>query len=368
MNDPMCTQPFKRVLVLANKPPGLAPGQRFRFEQWAPRLKRNHNIELELLPFESPPLTKILYARKQRLTKARWAAFDFLRRLEVLFKLHHYDAVLVFREAALIGPAVYEHLIAWSGKPIIFDFDDAIWRPQDKGNILSRLHFHKKTKSICRLARAVTAGNEYLADYARQWNNQVTIVPTSIELAEYPISLEPKADRPFVICWSGSSSTLPHLENGRTALELLAQQLPLAVKVICNEPPKKPIAGAEMRFVPWSQETEAREIGDSHVGIMPLPDDEFTRGKCGLKALQCMATGRPVVISPVGMNTELVRSGENGILASTPLEYVESLLQLANAPDLRARMGKNARRTVEQDYSARAVAAKFAAVIRTVTG
>lgn len=359
----------RRVLVLANKPKGLAPGQRFRFEQWAPRLKRDHGIELDLMPFESPRLTEILYKPRHYLAKAGLVSRDFLRRSRAVAAAKNYDAVLVFREAALIGPAIYERLIARSGKPIIFDFDDSIWSPaQQKNNgWFSRLHFFGKTSALCRIAAACTPGNEFLADYARRRNSNTFVVPTSIELNDYPIVPEPAEDRPFVVCWTGSTSTLAHFEFAREPLEKLAAQIPLVVKVICNKPPERPIAGAEMRFVPWSEEREAQEVGDCHAGIMPLPDDEVTRGKCGLKALQYMATGRPVVISPVGVNNAIVEHGRNGFLPESVDDYVSCLLELANSVDLRLRMGAAARKTVEERYSAEVVAGRFADVVRFVT-
>lgn len=366
---PASSLPKRHLLVLANKARGLAPGQRFRFEQWAPRLARDHGIELDLLPFESRPLTEILYKPGHRPAKAFWVSFDFLRRAKALLALRNYDAIVVFREAALIGPAIYERLIAWSGKPIIFDFDDSIWSQSQLMNngIFSRLHFFGKTSTLCRLASAVSAGNPFLADYAAKRNRNTFVVPTSIELDDYPVFAEPQKDDPFVICWTGSTSTLAHFELAREALEQLASRIPIAVKIICNQPPKRPIAGAEMRFIPWSAEGEARAVGESHAGIMPLPDNEVSRGKCGLKALQCMATGRPVVISPVGVNIELITHGDNGFLAATTEEYVEALLKLAQSRELRARLGANARKTVEDGYSARAAAARFASVVRSVT-
>ena len=354
--------------MLVSKPRGSSPSQRFRLEQWAPRLARDHGIDLDFEPFESPGLSRILYQPGRIPQKAVRVGFDFLRRSAALLRARHYDGVVIHREAALIGPAIYERLLAWSGKPIIFDYDDSIWSPaQEQVNgIFSRLHFFGKTSSICRLASAVTPGNQFLADYARKRNRNVHVIPTSIELDDYPLQPEPEESFPFVICWTGSTSTLAHFEFARPALEKLARELPIAVKVICNKPPERPIAGAEMRFVPWTQEGEAREIGASHVGIMPLPDDEATRGKCGLKALQYMATGRPAVVSPVGMNVDLVRPGENGFLASTTDEYVEALKRLAESPELRSRLGANARRTVEQGYSAEAVSAMFARVVSTI--
>jgi len=138
------------------------------------------------------------------------------------------------------------------------------------------------------------------------------------------------------------------------------------VKVICNKPPERPIAGAEMRFVAWSPDREAEELGDCHAGIMPLPDDEVSRGKCGLKALQYMATGRPVVVSPVGVNKDIVREGVNGFLAASADEFVTALLQLANSRERRRDMGREARSTIQERYSAEAVARAFAEVVRSV--
>ena len=359
----------RRVLVLASKPRGLSPSQRFRLEQWAPHLARDHGITLDFAPFESRRLAHILYQPGRHVSKALLVARDFIRRSKVLLDVRNYDAVVIHREAALIGPAIYERLLAWSGKPIIFDFDDSIWSPAQemRHGIFSRLHFFGKTRTICRIASAVSAGNAFLADYARRVNGKVFVVPTTIDLANYPVIPEPSPDRPFVVCWTGSTSTLAHFEYARTPLERLASQIPIVVKVICNVPPELPIAGAEMRFVRWSEEREAHEIGDCHVGIMPLPDDEVAHGKCGLKALQCMATGRPVVISPVGVNKEIVEHERNGFLAGTDDDFVAALLRLANSSDLRRQMGASARETVEARYSAELGAAKFAEVVRAVT-
>jgi glycosyltransferase involved in cell wall biosynthesis len=361
--------------VLASKPKGLAPGQRFRLEQWAPRVAANHGIEMDLEAFESPRLTELLYQPGHRPEKAAWVLYDFARRLKHVVASRRYDAVIVFREIALIGPAIYERALKLAGIPMFFDFDDAIWQHSvqiSKANgVFSKLHFYGKTATICRLSRGVLAGNEYLASYARKQNDNVFVIPTSIELDRYPVQPEltdPGRATPFVVAWSGSLHTLQHFEYAREALERLAQKRPLVVKVICNRPPERPIAGAENVFVPWSEAGEAEAVGSAHVGIMPLPDDPFTRGKCGLKALQFMATGRPVVVSPVGMNTDLIQSGENGVLATTTDEWLDALERLAAAGDVRRRMGTAGRKTIEDRYSAEVVSKRFADAVRQSLG
>ena len=356
-----------RVLVLASKAAGTAPAQRYRFEQWAPWLEREHGVSLDLHPFESPTLTRILYEPGHLASKAAWVAYDFARRFKAILAARSYHGVLIVREAALIGPAIYERLFAWTGKPILFDFDDAIWMQQpEHKSLVSLLRFQRKTKAICRLATAVTAGNPFLAAFARKYNSSVSIVPSTIDLDDYPLIPEAADKRKFIVCWTGSATTLVHFEQARTALEQVAARIPLVVKIICSKPPERPIGGAEMRFVRWSAEREAEEVGDCHVGIMPLPDNEFSRGKCGMKALQYMATGRPVVVSPVGVNTDIVREGENGYLAATDEEWVEALMTLAASAELRARLGSAGRQRVERDYSAPVGAAKFAAALRAI--
>jgi glycosyltransferase involved in cell wall biosynthesis len=360
-----------RLLVFASKAKGLAPGQRFRLEQWAPRLAADHGITLDFEPFESPRLTELLYLQGRRPEKAAWVVYDLARRLRHVVGARRYDAVVVFREIALVGPAVFERMLAAAGVPLFLDFDDAIWdhavQTSAANGIFSKLHFYGKTATLCRLSCGIFAGNEYLANYARKRNDNVFIVPTSIELDAYPVQPDlpdPGPEQPFVVAWSGSLHTLQHFAHAHEALERIAARRKTMVKVICNRPPSQPIAGAENVFVPWAAAGEAEALGAAHVGIMPLPDDPFTRGKCGLKALQFMATGRPVVVSPVGMNRDLVTSGENGFLASTTDEWVDLLEHLAASGDLRRRLGTAGRKTVEERYSAGVVARGVAEAVR----
>ena len=354
----------RRVLVLASKPKGISPSQRYRFEQWLPHLARDHGIELHLAPFESHALTELLYQPGRIGQKIALTLKDFFRRLPLVARARSYDAILIHREASLIGPAIYERLASWTGVPLIYDFDDAVWSSAqlNMNGLFSKLHFFGKTSTLCRIADAVTVANGFLAAYARERNTSVTVIPSTVDLDLYPVMPESN-DSKFVICWTGSTSTLAHFEHGREALEALAKRIPIVVKIVCSMPPAVPIAGAEMRFVQWTPEREARDVGDCHVGIMPLPDNEATRGKSAMKALQYMATGRPAVVSPVGVNADIVRSSHNGFLAGTTDEWVSALERLAKDPGLRARLGRNARQTVEERFTAQIAAAQFAEVV-----
>ncbi|MCU1282702.1 MAG: hypothetical protein JWM53_6248 [bacterium] len=359
-----------RLLALVSKPPGISPGQRYRIEQWEPLLRDRHGIDVQYDVFESPALTRVLYDPQQRMRKAALLLGDAWRRRRVLARARDYDAIFIYREAAMLGPAVYERLLERQQIPIVYDFDDAVWMSAESRNgIFSSLRFPSKTADICRRATVVTVGNHYLAEYASRYNANVVVVPTTIDLVRYPVQPELGSNEPIVIGWTGSFSTLSHLELARGAIERFASRRQVVVRVICSEPPARPFANAKLEFVPWRAESEAEDVGRVHFGIMPLPDDAFARGKCGCKALQYMATGRPAVISPVGINAEIVRSGENGILAGNEDEWVAAFEALSASPALRTRLGAAARRTVESGYSSEQAAAGFAAVIhRAVQG
>ncbi len=357
-----------RLLALVQKPEGISPGQRFRLEQWAPHLRAEHGMELEFAPFESPGLTAILYESGHVPEKIARVLWDFGRRAADVARAGRFDGVVMYREAALLGPAFYEHALARRRIPTILDFDDAIWLESGGGRngLFAKLRFPAKTATLCRLADAVTVGNDYLAAWASRLNPNVHVARTSIELSNYPVLPPPPDDGVLRVGWTGSLSTMNvHLEAARPFLEALGARRPTELQVVCSEPPARPFANVRNVFIPWRAETEAEDVARCHVGIMPLPDDPFARGKCGCKALQYMAVGRPVVVSPVGVNTEIVRSGENGLLASTDEEWVEALLRLGDSPDLRARLGAEGRKTVESGYSAERAAAAFADAVRS---
>ena len=359
-----------RLLALVQKAVGIAPGQRFRLEQWAPHLEARHGIRIDFLPFESPALTEVLYQPGSRVTKARLMLGDAVRRREVLAKARGYDGVVIYREVSLLGPAIYERLLARTGIPILYDFDDAIWLPAvgTVNGAFARLRFVGKTRTICKLATTVVVGNAYLAAWSRQHCADVVVVPTSIELGKYPVLPPlpaPSDEVPFTIVWTGTVSTLVHLELARRPVELLARRRKVRMRIVCSRPPERPFDGVETVFVPWRADSEAADLGPAHVGIMPLPDEAVARGKCGCKALQYMAVGRPVVIAPVGVNTDIVQSGRNGILATTDDEWVDALESLAASAELRARLAAAGRRTVEEGFSAEASAARFAEAVRS---
>jgi glycosyltransferase involved in cell wall biosynthesis len=341
-------------------PTNQVPGQRFRIEQWTPLLQQE-GLGVTFSSFLAPSAMKVLYGRGRNIAKV-WETFrGYLGRLRMLRTLPSYDVVFVHREAALLGSARLERAVA-RRLPVVYDFDDAIYLgPANTVNPwAASLRDSGKTEALCRLACHVTVGNDILAEYARPRASAVTVLPTTIDTEAYVVR-ERRARSRAVLGWSGSVTTLPYLAAMSDTLLRLRQRIDFELRIIGGE---LTVPGLDVQCRPWRAETEVEDLQELDVGIMPLPDDPWTRGKCGLKALQYMALGIPAVVSPVGVNAEIVRHGENGFLASTPEEWVAKAASLLTDAELRRRLGSAARRTVEDRYSARVHAPRLAKILR----
>jgi glycosyltransferase involved in cell wall biosynthesis len=340
-----------RVLALMPALYDTSPGQRYRLEQWEPLL-RERGVDITFASFEDEELHALLYKRGMMGKKLQLVTRGLGRRLSLVRKVKGYDLVYILREAALLGPPVFERLIAQSGVPVVFDFDDAIfvsYRSPSNG-YLSYLKFASKTKTICRIASHVMVGNPYLAEYARQVNDRVTVIPTTIDTEKYRVPARKEKTGPTVIGWTGSHSTVQHLDTMRGALKKLAEQESFRLRVIGT--PSYECAPVDVEAMPWRAETELEDLSEIDIGMMPLPDDRWSKGKCGLKALQFMALGIPTICSPVGVNTDIIQDDQNGFIAATEDEWVDKLSRLLRSAELRRRLGDAGRATVEEKYSA----------------
>lgn len=354
-----------RILALVPSIYDLAPSQRYRLEQWEPLL-RQHGVEITYAPFESEDLHAVLYKPGNAGRKLKLVAGSLARRFSTMKSVRDYDVVYVLREAALLGPPFFERWVHRSGVPMVFDFDDAVfvsYRSPTNG-YLSYLKFASKTKSICRMAAHVMAGNRYLADYARQVNEHVTIVPTTIDTERYRVSEKTAESDIPTIGWTGSFSTVQHLDTLRSALQKLARQNRFRLRVIGT--PAYELEGVEVEAMKWQSDSELKDLNTIDIGIMPLPDDAWSKGKCGLKALQFMALGIPTVCSPVGVNTEIIQDGENGFIANSEADWVEKLGRLLHSAQLRNEIGRAGRATVEGKYSANVQAPRVFELLKTV--
>jgi glycosyltransferase involved in cell wall biosynthesis len=353
-----------RILAIVPSIYDTSPGQRFRIEQWE-HLLRERGAEITYAPFESEQLHQLLYQQGSIGRKLAHVTRRFAHRFSIINSAGQYDVVYVFREAALLGPPIFEWLIKRKRVPMVFDFDDAIfvsYRSPSNG-YLSYLKFAAKANTICRLASHVMVGNPYLAEYARQFNPCVTMIPTTIDTEKYTIEPKESVETP-IIGWTGSFSTVQHLDTLGRALQKLAQRERFRLRVIGT--PEYRLEGVDVEAMRWRAETEVDDLRTVDIGVMPLPDDAWSKGKCGLKALQFMALGIPVICSPVGVNTDIIQDGENGFIAGTEDEWVEKLSQLLRSVELRRRLGLAGRATVESKYSAIAQAPRVFEVLESI--
>ena len=349
------------VCALVPYPPGTAPSQRFRLEQW--RLHLEHEgIRLELLPFVDRRLMALLHRPGAALRKAGFVAAAVVRRAVEAARVAAWDAVVVHRGACLLGPAVLERLIV-TRRPLIFDFDDAIYLcdTSPANRRLGWLKWPHKTATLCRISSHVTAGSAHLEAWARRHTPHVTLVPSSIDTERY--RPQPKPEGPgMVIGWMGSTTSQRHLEIFAPTIREAVARPGVELRVVSAAPPVLP--GVRFAWRPWSAATEVEELAGFDVGIMPMPDDAWSQGKCAMKALQYMGMGLATVASPVGATREVIEHGENGLLAASVGEWVEHLTALRHAPAFRARLAAAGRKTVETRYSMRASAAAFGRATR----
>ena len=346
-----------RALALVPYPLDRVGGQRYRIEQWAPLL-RAHDMELHFAPFLTEAEMAGVYAAGWG-TKVASLGAAYARRLRQVLDTHSFDVAYVYREVALMGGAWLERLLRI---PFVYDFDDAIFLrpPVSLNRGASLLKSTAKASDLCKMAAVVTVGNEFLAEYARRHNPRVVVVPSTIDTDRYPV--RPRAVKQVpVIGWTGSPTTVCYLELASTALTRLRREINFEMRVVGAE---YQLPGVETTLVPWRAETEADDLRPMDIGLMPLEDDDWCRGKCGLKALQYMALGIPPVVSPVGFNKEIVVDGVNGFLASSDDQWVERLLALLRDAPLRGRLGAAARQTVEERFSASVQAPRMAEVLK----
>ena len=344
-----------RILFLTPYPPGQAPSQRFRFEQYLDILHQ-HGHTYRLASFLDDATWRILYKPGQAVRKALGIVRGFGRRLGHVLAAPSYDFVFIHREAAPLGPPVFEWLLAKVlRKRVIYDFDDAIWlaNTSEANRIAASFKWHHKVDSICRWAYKNSCGNAYLAAYARQFNASTVVNPTTIDTVHLHNQVRDQlAPGPLVIGWTGTHSTLKYLLPVVPVLaQLEAEGLKFEFRVISNQPPAFSQPLKSLRFIPWQKATEIPDLLTFHVGLMPLEDDKWAQGKCAFKALQYMALGIPALVSPVGMNTEVVQDAVNGYICREPADWYSRLRQLLTDAQHRQQLGQAARQTIEQRYS-----------------
>jgi glycosyltransferase involved in cell wall biosynthesis len=363
-----------RIRVLALSPiPVEAAGCRFRIAQFIPYL-HSVGIDVTLRSLFTADFFHLVYKPGHYLRKALTFAELSVRRLDSLRDAAEFDALLIYREIFPIGPAVIERLLSMPGRPpVVFDFDDAIFLPSvsDANRFIGALKQPGKVATIIRCSDRVIAGNQYLASYARRFNQAVTVIPTCVDTTKFVPSTEAFSTngavppREPIVGWIGSPTTAPYVRTLGNVFRRVRAEHPFALRVSGTGEPLE-VPGVSTDNPMWTLDGEVELFNTCDVGVYPLLDDEWSRGKCGFKAIEFMACGVPVVAAAVGVNREIIEDGVNGFLASTEDEWVEKIGRLLADRELRRRFGSAGRRTVEQRYSLAIHAPVLAATLREV--
>ena len=302
----------------------------------------------------------ILYRQRYFLVKVLMFCIAFCKRCIILTKLPKYDVIFIHREVIPLGPPVYEWLIAKIlNKKIIYDFDDAIWLKNTSQTnwIVRGLKWHQKVGSICKWANKVSVGNEYLARYAKKYNPNVIIIPTVVDTEKYHNKIQNHSLYKANIGWTGSHSTIKYLDLIVPAIKRLEKKYSFTFYVISNVKPD--VTLSSLKWIKWNKKTEIADLLCFHIGLMPLSDTPWTRGKCGFKAIQYMSLGIPALVSPIAVNTEIITHGLNGYYCNSTEEWITNIEKLMNEFLTRKRMGSYGRNHIEKHYSVKATKEAF---------
>jgi glycosyltransferase involved in cell wall biosynthesis len=347
---------LRAVLEIANRRPNLTmkilflprygtqgASSRYRISQYVPLFEAAGH-ETQVLPLLEDGYLRELYATGRR--GWRWLVSGYAKRLEATAKARHFDLVICEQEVLPLLPTLADRTLLAFNHRLIVDYDDATYFKYERWPWL-----RNKIPRLIASAAAVVVGNNHLAQYAHQFTRNVFVIPTVVDITHYPEREQPKNSGEVRIVWIGTPLTASFLNPLRPVMARLQQTHSDLIFRFIGAGESFPSDGLRAECVEWSERTETDMLAACDIGIMFLPDNEFTRAKCGLKLIRYMACSLPVVASPVGANREIVTENQNGFLANSDEEWFQNLDLLVRNAQLRRRLGKFGRGMVAERYS-----------------
>ena len=343
-----------------------AASYRYRVHQFLPYLDEA-KISYRVRPFVSEKFYKILYKKGHLIRKIYFTLKGLGGRLRDLLSLPQYDLIFIHLETSPFPALIIERIAKLLGKPIIFDFDDAIFlkRRYATHRFRNLLRSHRQPSKLIRLSTRVLVCNPYLADFARQHiePSSVTVLPTVIDTRKF--TLKKPANPIPVIGWIGMHTTFPYLEAIQDILSVLAQRYTFKLKIV-GAPQSVAIPGVTIIQKEWKREEEISDYYSLDIGLYPLMDPQWDQGKASFKALLYMASYVPCVASNIGRNRDVIADGVNGYLVDNKQQWLRRIEALLKSPDLRQRIARMGRETVETRFSMEKYAPLFVDILKSV--
>ena len=325
-------------------------GQRFRIELWAKEMSKRE-INIDFLSFTEEELTDVLYQNGKNVKKASMLIKAFMKQIAKLFRVKKPDVIFIYREAAVAGPAIIENIVRKWNIPIIYDIDEPLFVPyvSPSSGAMSKLKFFSKIDKIIAKSDTVFAVNHPIAEHAKKLNNNVHIVPMTVDTKRYKPNKEKQSNKSPIITWVGTRTNQPNIELASPALKKLGETHEFSFRIIADDPMN--INGVDVEFIPWKYDIEVPSLQQADIGITPVMESVWSPWKFFFKTIQYMSLGMPVIGSETGSNIGIIENGVNGFLVKNDEEWYSKLKLLVENPDLRAELGHNARETVLERFT-----------------
>ena len=356
-------------ILFITRYPNEAASERYRIYQFLPYLERA-GFACTVSTFATAKLFRAIQSGGV-FAQLLHAPYCCVRRAIDLINVSQFDAVVMEREAFPFFTPMVEKIVLHRQPKVIFDFDDAIHigHKNTRGAKypgIYKLKYGAGVNEVLGQCAHVIAGNRTLAQHALQFNSQVSIMPTVVDVDQYSYRAPRAANDVITIGWIGSRSTGPYLLEIEPALRRISEAHPGKIRFRLYGDPKCKLNLPNFESLPFALATEVEDLRTIDIGIMPVPDNDWTRGKCSFKAIQYMALGIPTVASPIGMATELIQHNANGFHARTPEEWFEALHLLVTDAQLRRHFAEEGRKTVEAGYSLQAWGSRYVTLLQHI--
>ena len=363
----------KKILIICPFPEGVAAGQRLKYEQYLDDW-REEGLEITISSFMDPAMWEVVYKKKHIFAKISGTLRGYTRRVRDIFQIHKFDLVYVHMWVTPFGTSIPERLVRYLSQSLIFDVEDSVLAEQQVNKSSNPNPFSQffknpnKAKFLIQESNFVIASSPFLAKQCKEMNRykKSKYISSSVNTERFIPVIKALDLKVVTIGWTGTFSSKAYLDQLSSIFQQLALKVDFTLRVIGNFDYDLP--GVNLEVIQWSLENEVRDMQGIDIGVYPLPMDEWVMGKSGLKAIQYMAFGIPVVASDIGTTPLIIANNVNGFLVKTDNDWLASLEKLVLNPKLRQDLGQTARTNALERYSTKVISPQYKIVLQEVLG